>query len=72
VVGFGKPERDVSGGRRDLGASLFTDRFGKGREVMFDPDLPENGIKHRVDRAVLPEPEREGGEISRHPASGLY
>jgi transposase len=64
---FGVPEEVQS----DNGKQ-FTDRFGKGGEVMFDR-ICRSKKRHQasVDRPVLPEPERQGGEIPRHPTARL-
>ena len=63
---FGAPEEVIT----DNGKQ-FTDRFGKAGEVLFDKICRRNGIRPSADRAVLTEPEREGGEIPRHVPPGL-
>ena len=49
LVGFGAPEEVLS----DNGKQ-FTDRFGKGGEVMFDRICRKNGIKHRLTDPASP------------------
>ena len=58
---FGVPEEVIT----DNGKQ-FTDRFGKGGEVLFDKICRRNGITHRLTAPQLTEPERQGGEIPRH------
>lgn len=54
---FGVPEEVLT----DNGKQ-FTDRFGKGGEVMFDRICRKNGIKHRLTRPFSP---NQNGKVER-------
>jgi transposase InsO family protein len=57
LVTFGAPEEVLS----DNGKQ-FTDRFGKGGEVMFDRICRKNGIKHRLTAPASP---NQNGKVER-------
>jgi len=57
LVQFGSPEEVLS----DNGKQ-FTDRFGKGGEVMFDRICRKNGIKHRLTAPASP---NQNGKVER-------
>ncbi len=57
LVEFGAPEEVLS----DNGKQ-FTDRFGKGGEVMFDRICRKNGIKHRLTAPASP---NQNGKVER-------
>ncbi len=63
---FGVPEEVIT----DNGKQ-FTDRFGKGGEVLFDKICRRNGITHLLTAAGVTEPERQGGAVPRHPPARL-
>src|SRR5436190_15364009 len=60
---YGIPEEILS----DNGKQ-FTDRFGKGGEVLFDRICRDNGIQHRLTAPRSPDHHREGRTIPRQPA----
>jgi len=66
LVRFGVPEEILT----DNGKQ-FTDRFGKGGEVLFDKICRKNAITHRLTGAGVAEPEREGGAVPWHVPAGL-
>ncbi|MDX6238237.1 MAG: hypothetical protein QOG10_3052 [Kribbellaceae bacterium] len=57
LVKFGPPEEVLS----DNGKQ-FTDRFGKGGEVMFDRICRKNGIRHRLTEPATP---NQNGKVER-------
>ena len=46
----------------------FTDRFGKGGEVLFDRICRDNGITHRLTQPRHPDHDREDRAVPRQPA----
>jgi len=57
LVTFGVPEEILT----DNGKQ-FTDRFGKGGEVLFDKFCRKNGIKHRLTAPASP---NQNGKVER-------
>jgi len=57
LVRFGVPEEVIS----DNGKQ-FTDRFGKGGEVMFDRICRKNGVRHRLTQPASP---NQNGKVER-------
>ena len=48
----------------------FTDRFGKGGEVLFDRICRDNGIDQPADPAAVPDHDGEDRAVPRQPAPG--
>jgi hypothetical protein len=62
---FGVPEELLT----DNGKQ-FTDRFGKGGEVLFDRICRENAHRSPVDAACLTDDDRQGGTLPPNAAAG--